>query len=83
MLIDDNGVIREMTEDELNSNQIDTATRIAILKSKLAETDYQAIKFAEGWISEEEYAPTKTDRQSWRNEINNLEAEQPAEGESV
>ena len=43
------------------------------LKAELAGTDYKAIKYAEGWITEEEYAPTKAQRQVWRDEINELE----------
>lgn len=46
--------------------------RIVILKKKLEQTDYQAIKYAEGLISEEDYAPIKAQRQAWRDEINNL-----------
>lgn len=48
-------------------------TKIAELKYKLSQTDYQAIKYAEGQITEEEYAPIKAQRQEWRNEINLLE----------
>lgn len=44
------------------------------LKQKLADTDYQAIKFAEGVLSEAEYAPIKTQRQEWRDRINALES---------
>ena len=47
--------------------------KINELKQKLYETDYQAIKYAEGVITEEEYAPMKAQRQEWRDEINNLE----------
>lgn len=47
--------------------------KVAELKQKLFDTDYQAIKYAEGWISEEEYAPMKAQRQTWRDEINELE----------
>lgn len=43
------------------------------LKQKLKDTDYQAIKFAEGFYSIEEYAPIKAQRQSWRDKINELE----------
>lgn len=46
---------------------------IKMLKQKLAQTDYQAIKYAEGELSEEEYAPTKAQRKQWRQEINELE----------
>ena len=48
-------------------------TKIAELKYKLSQTDYQAIKYAEGQITEEEYAPIKAQRPEWRNEINLLE----------
>ena len=47
--------------------------RISELKSKLAKTDYKAIKYAEGLISADEYAPIKAQRQEWRDEINKLE----------
>lgn len=43
------------------------------LKGNLMETDYQAIKFAEGLISAEDYEPIKQQRQTWRNKINELE----------
>ena len=45
------------------------------LKQQLAETDYKAIKYAEGWISAEDYAPIKAERQALRDRINELEAE--------
>lgn len=44
-------------------------------KAKLSQTDYQAIKYFEGFISEADYAPIKTQRQAWRDEINALETE--------
>ena len=47
--------------------------RIAELKAQLSETDYKAIKYAEGWLSEEEYAPIKAERQAVRDRINRLE----------
>lgn len=43
------------------------------LKNKLQQTDYKAIKYAEGWLSEEEYAEIKAERQHIREEINRLE----------
>jgi hypothetical protein len=49
--------------------------RIAELKSKLKETDYQAIKYAEGELSFEEFSPIKETRKGWRFEINALEKE--------
>lgn len=48
--------------------------QIATLKQNLSDTDYKAIKFAEGLLTAEEYEPTKVQRQAWRDEINTLEA---------
>ena len=49
--------------------------QIVRLKKKLKDSDYKAIKYAEGFISEEEYAPIKEERQNYRTQINQLEAE--------
>ena len=43
------------------------------LKKKLSESDYKAIKYAEGQMSEKEYEPIKAERQEWRDRINFLE----------
>ena len=45
------------------------------LKAELANTDYQAIKYAEGWITDEEYAPIKAERESLREKIRDLESQ--------
>lgn len=37
--------------------------------NKLRDSDYQAIKYAEGWFSEEEYAPIKELRESYRVQV--------------
>lgn len=50
-------------------------SEIAVKKQKLTATDYQAIKFAEGSLSADEYAGIKEQRETWRREINALEAE--------
>lgn len=50
-------------------------SEIAVRKQKLAASDYQALKFAEGELTAEEYAEAKAQRQTWRDEINALEAE--------
>lgn len=47
--------------------------RIAELKGLLRETDYQAIKFAEGIWTAEEYEELRVQRQMWRDEINACE----------
>ena len=49
--------------------------KISEIKAKLSETDYQAIKYAEGFISEADYVQIKAPRQAWRDEINALETE--------
>lgn len=43
------------------------------LKEELSQTDYKAIKYAEGVLTDEEYQPTGIQRQAWRKRINELE----------
>ena len=69
-----NNTIVEDTSYQERKEQEENQTRISELKSLLSQTDYQAIKYAEGQLSEEEYASIKTQRQSWRDEINLLES---------
>ena len=47
---------------------------IQALKRSLAETDYKAIKYAEGVMTDEDYQATGIQRQAWRRRINELEA---------
>ena len=61
------------TESELAI--ADKKKRINELKALLQATDYQAIKYAEGFISEVDYLPIKQTRQEYRNQINELEAQ--------
>ena len=49
--------------------------QIATLKKQLSDSDYRAIKYFEGYYTEEEYAQYKAQRQEWRDEINRLEEE--------
>lgn len=51
----------------------DSEQEIWELKRLLAESDYKAIKYAEGWLSDEDYAAVKAQRQAWRARINALE----------
>ena len=48
---------------------------ITQLKKQLSDTDYKAIKFAEGQLTEEEYAPDKEQRAYWRQRINLIQQE--------
>ena len=79
MRVYDNGVYRDMTAEEeakfKKSAEVSDDAQINALKERLSQTDYQAIKYAEGLISEEDYAPTKKQRQEWRDKINELESE--------
>ena len=61
------------TKKELT--KIQNENRINELKQLLKETDYRAIKYAEGCYTAEEYQPYKELRQSYRDEINQLEQE--------
>lgn len=73
-------VNHELHSEDLQNN-INIGKRKAIkkkieeLKQLLSSTDYQAIKFAEGELSEVEYSEIKEQRKQWRLEINNLEIE--------
>ena len=43
------------------------------LKEELNRTDYKAIKYAEGVLTDEDYQQTGIQRQAWRKRINELE----------
>jgi hypothetical protein len=60
------------TEQDLLKDQY--RLEITQLKKKLSDTDYKAIKYAEGQISESEYASVRAERQGYRDRINELEA---------
>lgn len=47
--------------------------RIMMYKDELNKTDYRAIKYAEGWYTEDEYRPFKEERQLYRFKINRLQ----------
>ncbi len=55
--------------------EIHASLKILSLKAELQKTDYKAIKYAEGWLTDEEYAEIKAERQRIRDEINRLEQE--------
>ena len=59
------------TEEDLLKDEY--RLEIQQLKKQLSDTDYKAIKFAEGQISEEEYSEIKSVRQGYRDRINYLE----------
>ena len=59
------------TEEDLLKDEY--RIEIQQLKKLLSESDYKAIKYAEGQISEEEYSEIKSERQGYRDRINYLE----------
>ena len=76
-VIDDKFTIkrRNPTKEELEADNRQVVEReISELKRKLSDTDYKAIKYVEGFLTEEEYKETKAQRQMWRNRINKLES---------
>ncbi len=60
------------TADDLQKEEY--AAEILTLKKQLADTDYRAIKYAEGVLTDEDYQATGIQRQAWRRRINELEA---------
>lgn len=70
---DENGRMFKIVEMPQSTESELARYEIAELKVKLAATDYQAIKYAEGVLTAEEYADVKAQRQAWRDRINELE----------
>lgn len=60
-------------EREKEITIMETLRKIEEFKTLLYESDYKAIKYAEGIMSEEEYAPIREERKMWRLRINELE----------
>jgi hypothetical protein len=71
--LENNCVIDYDNTEELKKQEI--SKRIAELKELLSNTDYKAIKFAEGEMTHAEYEPIREQRKAWRSEINKLENE--------
>ena len=65
---------RTPTVEEVKADEATEINRqIRELKQKLSDTDYKAIKYSEGWLTDEEYADVKAQREEWRSAINQLE----------
>lgn len=79
-----NGIIVHDTENKYNIDfaigleydevQRAAADEIKKCKRQLKDTDYKAIKFSDGAITEEEYAPVREQRAEWRARINEIES---------
>lgn len=61
------------TEEEIKKQKLQK--EMANLKQELAKTDYQAIKYAEGWFTDKDYAHIKEQRENLRIQIRELEAQ--------
>ena len=71
-------VIKRRTPSEAETKADSIASinqQIRELQDKLSATDYQALKYSEGWITEKDYTEIKANRQSWRDAINQLQAQ--------
>ena len=71
-------VIKRRTPSEAETKADTVASinqQIRELQGKLSATDYQALKYSEGWITEKDYTEIKANRQSWRDTINQLQAQ--------
>lgn len=65
---------RTPTVEEVSRDKTQAINKeINELKKKLFDTDYKAIKYSEGWLTDEEYAEVKAQREEWRKRINELE----------
>lgn len=63
----------KISEERIDLRQKNSEELIVEYKQKLRESDYKAIKYAEGVMSLDEYAPIKIERQMLRTKINELE----------
>lgn len=62
---------------DYTADQKERFAEIKQLKKYLQGTDYQAIKFSDGAITEEQYAPIRAERAAARARINELEFDEP------
>lgn len=68
---------------KLNEEKREIEAEITALKNLLEQTDYKALKHADGALSDEEYEPVGKARQEYRARINELEEQLAAADESA
>lgn len=84
----DGPIVKDLAEDnpynidfaiavKYNEKQKQAFVDICNLKKYLKSTDYKAIKYAEGAISESDYAPIKAERKRAREMIRQFEFDEP------
>ena len=57
--------------------QSEIDSEICALTQLLAQSDYLALKHADGALTDDEYATARAERQTWRDRINELQALTP------
>lgn len=65
----------ELQKIEQDKQLAEKKRALIAAKRELAETDYKTLKFVDGKLSEEDYAPIRAQRQALRDRINALEIE--------
>lgn len=68
----DKKIVKNETYD-LDTQVAEINRQINEYKNKLKQSDYKALKYLEGFITEEDYEPIKQERQTYRDKINELE----------
>ena len=68
------GAITAITQTDAEKLVVAQESKVAILKALLTKTDYEAIKYAEGIITADNFANLKTAREAWRTAINSIQA---------
>lgn len=59
----------------MNEKNMKIQGEINAMQQLLKNTDYKALKYAEGALTESEFADTKAKRAEWRARINELETQ--------
>ena len=81
----DNKVVMGLTEEEKQDKKLVATYEIALLKEKLAETDYIVLQIVEDDSKRKSYQEILDDRKKWREEIaeyeKDLEPDPPKEEE--
>lgn len=72
--LEDNQLVYDETYKAHFEQQEEIEQEISQLKKYLKDTDYKALKYAEGWISAEDYMDILNQRKMWRDRINELES---------
>lgn len=62
-----------MADEMIPEMQDENAAEINALRQLLAQTDYKALKHADGALSDEEYEECRKQRAEWRAKINELQ----------